>query len=392
MKISVTLLDLDRSATKGHRAENNISFPSAGINDKGLWFYHTANELFYGWTGAGWVPFNGTGGIGGITGIESQQNSVQVVGSSQVFNFTGPSVTVTDQGGGITGIAIAAEQPSGFEEVTEGGNTGWRFIGEIAGDNINRYEIGSGAWDAMRYFGGPYADPYAPVKPYGTKSSGGINFGLDNKDNAQYNSFIAGGANQTTAYANAVMIGNYNRADYGYGDVLIGTYNRTNPTNVNSFLFAMGHNVEINTAFFGAGIGLALRNKAQGSVVVGRSNIPWAGSQSAANRPAFAVGIGTTTTPSARWEPLIQRDGFNVNFNGEVIANYLTVAVSNAEPTGRILVTREFGDSRYASGNAELLTLTPSVEPITPSEGMVYMDSTTHILRCYDGTIWQDLF
>ena len=32
----------------------------------------------------------------------------------------------------------------------------------------------------------------------------------------------------------------------------------------------------------------------------------------------------------------------------------------------------------------------PKAEPISPVEGQTYMDSTTHKLRTYDGTIWQD--
>ncbi len=38
------------------------------------------------------------------------------------------------------------------------------------------------------------------------------------------------------------------------------------------------------------------------------------------------------------------------------------------------------------------LTLTPGTAPASPVEGTIYMDSTTHKLRCYDGTTWQDLW
>lgn len=31
-----------------------------------------------------------------------------------------------------------------------------------------------------------------------------------------------------------------------------------------------------------------------------------------------------------------------------------------------------------------------AAEPTDPTEGMTYYDTTTHKLRVYDGTIWQD--
>ena len=40
----------------------------------------------------------------------------------------------------------------------------------------------------------------------------------------------------------------------------------------------------------------------------------------------------------------------------------------------------------------EIVSFTPTAEPVSPSEGDVYFDSTTKKLRCYDGTVWQDLF
>jgi len=36
--------------------------------------------------------------------------------------------------------------------------------------------------------------------------------------------------------------------------------------------------------------------------------------------------------------------------------------------------------------------LTPGSAPASPNEGDVYMDASTHKLRCYDGSAWQDLW
>jgi hypothetical protein len=39
-----------------------------------------------------------------------------------------------------------------------------------------------------------------------------------------------------------------------------------------------------------------------------------------------------------------------------------------------------------------LLTLPPTTTPATPVKGMIYFDNTINKLRCFDGTIWNDLW
>ena len=39
-----------------------------------------------------------------------------------------------------------------------------------------------------------------------------------------------------------------------------------------------------------------------------------------------------------------------------------------------------------------VISFTPTTEPTSPSAGDVYYDSGTNKLRCYNGTIWNDLF
>lgn len=40
----------------------------------------------------------------------------------------------------------------------------------------------------------------------------------------------------------------------------------------------------------------------------------------------------------------------------------------------------------------EVITFAPTTEPANPEAGWVYYDSGTNKLRCYNGTIWNDLF
>ncbi len=43
-------------------------------------------------------------------------------------------------------------------------------------------------------------------------------------------------------------------------------------------------------------------------------------------------------------------------------------------------------------GSTGAIGLAPTTEPSAPLEGMLYFDATTKKLRCFDGTIWHDLF
>jgi len=40
----------------------------------------------------------------------------------------------------------------------------------------------------------------------------------------------------------------------------------------------------------------------------------------------------------------------------------------------------------------DVLSLTPGTAPGAPTEGDIYYDSSAHTLKCYNGTMWQDLF
>lgn len=60
MKFSVALLDFDRSRTAEMRAPDAITFPTVnGAADEGLWFFHTVNKTYYGWSGVEWLQIGG---------------------------------------------------------------------------------------------------------------------------------------------------------------------------------------------------------------------------------------------------------------------------------------------------------------------------------------------
>jgi len=62
-----------------------------------------------------------------------------------------------------------------------------------------------------------------------------------------------------------------------------------------------------------------------------------------------------------------------------------------ANDVNRLLVRIGLIDGRVGALEApETITFTPIAEPLAPVEGMTYMDSTSHKLRVFDGTSWQD--
>jgi hypothetical protein len=335
MEIFGTNISLNRNEAKDFRLENLLSFPTVSASDGGLTFYHSGLKKFYGWDTSVWIDLGVEPGASSYT-LPTATGAV--LGGVKVDDST---IIITN---GVIS-ASASYLASGLEAINDGNGIAWRLIGEAAGDNINRYVAGPNSIDAMIFYSEGAGTGEVPSLPFGTRSNAGINFGSYNKDNASFGTIIMGSANQTNAYANAVMFGNYHNIGYGYGDTCIGTYNTTVPSNVNSFLTAIGHNVRMTGAYGGVGIGLAIVHNSQGAVVVGTSNVPWTGSFAAANRPAFTVGIGTTTTPAARWQPLVQKDGFNVLFTGEVVATSMTKTLIDAETTGRVLVTKEWAKS-----------------------------------------------
>ncbi len=58
MEIFGTDIDLNRNEAKNFRAENLLSFPTAGVADAGLIIFHTGQKSFYGWDGTDWKKLN----------------------------------------------------------------------------------------------------------------------------------------------------------------------------------------------------------------------------------------------------------------------------------------------------------------------------------------------
>ena len=58
---------------------------------------------------------------------------------------------------------------------------------------------------------------------------------------------------------------------------------------------------------------------------------------------------------------------------------------------GHLLAYNATAD-QWLNGYPTQLQFTPTSTPLSPTAGLVYYDSGTNKLRCYNGTIWNDLF
>lgn len=212
-----------------------------------------------------------------------------------------------------TDIAVG-NAGTGFEAF----QNGLRIVGSTTTD---RQTIGDFAIDGTYIDPGTVGQADTPSAPFGAASVGGVMFGQNNKDTGDYNNTVLGSVNETDAFALDVLLGGYNKAGYGYGNTLIGTYNTINPGNVNSFLYAIGHNNVVNSRFGGGALGIALEVNGDGETVIGKSNEPWTGADNGADRPAFTVATGTTTTPAGRWQPLVKKNSFQVLYDGTGLFN-----------------------------------------------------------------------
>ena len=74
---------------------------------------------------------------------------------------------------------------------------------------------------------------------------------------------------------------------------------------------------------------------------------------------------------------LAGNDDFSIKVSADGSAWFTGVTVAAA--TGHVQID-------------QVLHLNPTMAPVSPAAGDVYFDATASKLRCYDGTVWQDLF
>jgi hypothetical protein len=205
---------------------------------------------------------------------------------------------------------------------------------------------------------------------------------------------------------NANISGNYNVA-IGNEALRGGTANSENVmigwrngyvTTTGAYNTGVGSNALLGITSGQLNVGFGWR--AAQSVTSGNYNCAFGGqalnATTGSNNHAFGYSAGQNNTTGSNNIFI----GFQTNGVAATDSNRTFIGNSSTTSTwlgGNLLLgsTTDGGQRLQVTGDTKLsgrVKFTPQATPSTPAAGDVYYDSTTNKLRCYNGTIWNDLF
>lgn len=238
-------------------------------------------------------------------------------------------------------------EPTGLELISENGNLGWRLIGkdpslfgnigqkavDFSSSNVSEYteqKGATGAYSAAFGMNNEASGDFSVALGNNSKATGASSFviGKDNIASGDY-SFVSGIDNKGAALGSFV-VGSNNEA-YGDDSFAGGYYSKV----LNSGGFKTGS----YSLAFGSGIEIDNPN----SVSFGRFNLN-DGNDNSGLYKSFTVGIGISDYD--RRNAFEIYDGGGTEY-GSIKAPYLQQSTIDADPTGKVLITREYFESKY---------------------------------------------
>ena len=298
----------------------------------------------------------GTQSFGTSSSPHGNIGDVQLSGGSIFSSVNGLSASIGD-----VLVMGTSNQPywgtqsldaSGLEEISEGGNTGWRLIGRNPAYFGN---IGEGAVD--------FSESTGTSSTIGSTGTRSVTFGKNNSnpynDTFMFGQYILGSTSNNNSGSNIIL-------SDGYAGNILQTYDNLYNSVIGAFKSSISSNGGLGTAVFyeslafgwglqmyagrgSAQIGYGLMGGADTCTVVGISNIDLTANTANANNgsvnlynPRFIVGVGSFN-PSTNLATS-RKNGFVVMSDGSVSAPELTVAKINAEGTYS-LITKEYLES-----------------------------------------------
>lgn len=236
-------------------------------------------------------------------------------------------------------------EPSGLETIDEGNGNGLRVIGRNP-DNFGN--IGLGAIDLSR--------SEAASSSYG--ATGENSFAQGQNVTASGYSSIAAGFDSIASGTFSMSLG-FGSTASGYLSTAIGLNNVVS----GSYSTSLGAS-NLHTGLYGSTIGLGLINRSTSTAVVGQGNLDYtntSGSINVSTAPMFIVGNGSLNAGNPNTVNT-RSDAFNVLYNGSVLAPSLTIALINADVTGKMLINKEYFQANsgsslegYAESGSQLL-------------------------------------
>jgi len=304
-----------------------------------------------------------------------RSNALQVLKSGEI---TAPSMTTTIIDAETSGKVLLTREygaanygASGLESLDEGNGVGWRIIGR---DSANYGNIGSNAID--------FSGASSPSGTLGATESSAFAQGLDvtssgwgsfvqgydciasdqlsfsqgySVTNHGFQSFASGyllDFDGTVAYS--VMFGSENTAR-GYNTVTTGYDNQNlgHSSGTNSSAVFGSHNFSL-LSLGGIMAGTGLHGDSASTAIFGKANKTYTGSNGLPNQaidPILIVGNGTISNSGVA---SVRSDAFRILTNGTITGDSLTTSLIDAEPTGKVLTTREWVEDTIAGGGPEV--------------------------------------
>ena len=228
-------------------------------------------------------------------------------------------------------------------------------------------------------------------------SIGALGLGVGTGSSGLNNTFVGyySGNNNTTGYQNtAIGSQSLGSNSTGYWNTAIGNsslhFNSTGSANTTQGFGSLGFN---NTGSNNTALGYQVLTNINGNnnVAVGSQAGVWRANGVAylftSNQSTF---LGTNTKSlggSSTNEIVIGYDTVGAGNNSVVLGNDNIIKTILKGNVG--IGTTTPGEKLDVNG---AMHLTPGSTPTNPDEGDIYMDSTSHKLRVYDGTLWHDLW
>lgn len=230
--------------------------------------------------------------------------------------------------------------PTGLEKITENGQSGWRLIGR---DPQYFGDIGNEAIDLS--YSDQIADPITGVTEKGALGEYSIAVGRNVRVTG-VSSFVIG--DSLTNEGNFSGVIGINNKNSSIGSFVVGSNNENQGDN--SFVGGVNSKVENNyssntfkTGSNSLAFGDSIIVDNPNSVSFGRFNLN-DGTDNSGLYKIFTIGIGTSDID--RKNAFEVYDGSGIEY-GSVKAPYLEQATIDADITGKVLITKEYLESKY---------------------------------------------
>ena len=300
----------------------------------------------------------GAGGVENPTFVRRNGFVVKRTGDANFPELSTTMIDAANDDSAVTkGWVVDNAGGSGLEAIDEGNGVGWRLIGRDA-DNygnigLNAVDL-SNSTSASSTTGAVGTLTFAQGENHQIDAGYSAAFGWNNK--LLYAGGNSGSGNFATGFNNTMYEWTWTNINSGYLNKLGTSGSTGGNTPVSYQSGTLGY---FNNSYAGKGsflIGAGLLHGGAHCTVVGAANVDITNTvadqyyppDNDLLNPAFIVGTGDVDRNIDTAPVFTRRNGFVVLRNGVVTAPEETIALIDAEVTGRVLVTKEWVESKVS--------------------------------------------